>query len=153
MESLVLTLSVDFDTDGDNDTTVLWDQVHRQDTPFTYVAATGIITINTAGLYLFLVDMEIGGEVIWDCKFVDGGGTDTPYGFSTMNGILVPNLSCAVPMTLHAAQTIIFQVFNANDNDVLAAKSRMTVLKLGGFTGTGGNSPDPCTLDIWQLCP
>ncbi len=156
VESLVLTLSADFNISGDPET-VDWDQVHRQDAPFGYDTSTGVITFLEDGFYLILVDCHIQEiEIEWQTRLYDGT-TALPYGggFVHLSGQSFTQQLCqSIPLHMHKDQTIEFQVLGvSNGQDIIALNSRLTVLKLGDFSGSGPNSPDPCDFDIWQLCP
>ena len=156
VEALVLTLSGNFNISGDPET-IDWDQVHRQDAPFGYDTSTGVITFLEDGFYLLLVDCHVEAiEIAWTTRLYDGT-TALPYGggFILMDAQSTSaQLSQSIPLHMHVDQTIEFQVLGVTSGrDIIALDSRLTVLKLGGFTGTGPNSPDPCDFDIWQLCP
>lgn len=153
VESLVVVATSDIDISGTPDT-IVWNRILREDAPFSYDTSTGVVTINEDGFYLFMVDFHCPDDNVFTTEFYDGT-TTYPYGRTriqeaTPNNVW-PQTSCAVPMHLHATQTMEFRAINANGASFEAETTRMTVLKLGSFAGTG--TTDPCDFDIWQLCP
>lgn len=154
IESMVLTLSGDYNVTGDPET-IIWNQVQRLDAPFSYNTVTGVITFNVDGFYILFTNIYAIGEIAYGTRWVDGSATRLPYGDGTVNVIGVESQLCqAVPVHIHATQTLAFQILGiVASNDLEAANSSLCIVKLGGFSGTGSDSPDPCDFDIWQLCP
>lgn len=151
VESFATKLSTDFTVSGTPDT-IIWDDIVRMDSPFDYDSATGLLTFTVDGFYIYLVDMMVEDAVyttrLWD------GTTALGYGGGEQNLTGVQsNLCQVIPVHIHATQVLQFQIVAASGNKVQAARSRMTVLKLGAFAGSGSDSPDPCDFDIWQFCP
>lgn len=136
--------------------TVVFNRILREDSPFSYNTTTGIITINTDGMYLFLVDLYSSSAQSYQTQFNDGT-TVYPYGdmdqIDSAN-VAKGNVPSSVFMHLHETQTMRFQIVNAEGGETFPKETmRMTVLRLGDFTGTGSTPVDPCDFDIWQLCP
>lgn len=151
LATLALTLDGDLSKGNDMET-VVWDQVLRQDSAYTY--STGVVTFVTAGLYLILAEINVlNGMTEYTTQFIDGDAFVLPYGKGNLNivstGVWVQNTQHVV-VHMHAAQTIAFQA-DTDGASIESDYSRMTVIRLGDFTGSGDVS-DPCDLDIWQLC-
>lgn len=151
LATLALTLDGDYNMTSGMET-IAWDQVLRQDSAYTY--ASGVVTFVTAGLYLILAEINVqNNNTEYTTQFIDGDATVPTYAQGSLQiastGVLVQNTQHIVVL-MHAAQTIAFQA-NTGGDDIEEEYSRMTVIRLGDFTGSGDVS-DPCDLDIWQLC-
>ncbi len=154
VEALMLTLSSAFTLSGTPDT-IIWDEAQRVDTPFTYEVTTGVITLVEAGFYVMFVDLYIPSDVVHTVQLVDGASTVLPYGTGYSDGgaaATIMSESYMIPFAAHVGMTVEFQVVSASGADVEEEGSRLLLLKLGAFTGSGGI--DPCDgFDVWQLCP
>jgi len=154
VESLMLTLSSPFPLSGTPDT-IIWDEVQREDTPYSYNATTGVITLVDAGFYVMFVDLYIPGDISHTTHLIDGDSNILGYSKSYFFGggaAAVFSESSMIPFAAHAGMTVELQVLAASGGDVEEDASRLLVMKLGAFIGSGG--VDPCDgFDVWQLCP
>lgn len=154
VESLMLTLSTAFTLSGTPDT-IIWDEAQRVDTAYTYNATTGVITLVDAGFYVMFVDIYIPADTVHTVRVVGDGSNVLPYGTGYSNGgaaAAIMSESYMIPFAAAAGMTVEFQVLAASGNDVEEEGSRLLIMKLGAFTGSGGI--DPCgDFDVWQLCP
>jgi len=155
IEVLMLTLSTEYELAAGAQDTIEWDEVQRQDTPYGYAPSTGVITLIEAGFYIMFVDFYVPGVQVHTSRLIDGDSHVLPYGTTYYDGgaaATVLSESVMIPFAAHEGMTVEFQIVGGAAADVQSDSSRLIVMKLGDFIGSGGI--DPCDgFDVWQLCP
>ena len=130
-----------------------WSLQLRVDSSFSHsvLVNPGKITIEKDGYYLILADINLNDS--WDFRIISG--TDTlDYGLHMEQGFDINNNNAAVIIAthFHAGQIIRTQLNQALD-ELKAASTRLVILRIGNLDSSNPDSPDPCELNPWQLCP
>ena len=153
IEILALALDDDYGLGGSGWRDIEWSLQLRIDSSFSHsvLVTPEKITIEKDGFYLILADIKL--TAAWDFRIISG--TDTlDYGLHTEQGFTIPNNNAAVMIAthLHAGQIIRTQLNQTNDL-LIADSTRLVILRLGNLASGNPDSPDPCELNPWQLCP
>ena len=135
---------------------VEWNQQLRVDAAFTHDETTDPekISIVKDGFYLVLLDLNL--DDAFALRLIDDDDVVLDsYGLWDDNGVVTAfnNRAIMIPVHFHATQVIRIQV-NQPSNTFDHTRTRLVIMKLGDFLGSGGpGAVDPCDLNPWQLCP
>ena len=154
IDTLALALDSNYQLDGSSWQDIKWDLQLRVDNSFSHSITVNPaqITIVQDGYYLILADINL--DDTWLFRIIDGDGDTLDYGGHSQSGSLTAsnNSTVMIATHFHAEQIIRMQLFQSTDS-LDANNTRLVILRLGNLTSSNPDSPDPCELNPWQLCP
>ena len=154
IEILALALDDDYGLGGSGWRDIEWSLQLRIDSSFSHsvLVTPEKITIEKDGFYLILADIFLNDT--WRFRIIDSSGDTLDYGEHAQEVLLSSDQNSAVVIAthLHAGQIIRTQLNQTNDL-LIADSTRLVILRLGNLASGNPDSPDPCELNPWQLCP